>query len=119
LQKLLQELGKAGFTKAPEGWHVTGGKFVTFNKMTLQQIFATWASVQQAIAKWIYSLLPLDAATYANLIEHELVFKANDVQVVMGLVFDLLYHSGMKLFYVDTEQGINQLETKVLICLKK
>lgn len=119
LKELLRELGRCGYTAHPEGWHVTGGKFLPFEKMTLQQIFAKWGSVQQAIAKWVWNLLPANLELYASQIEQGLVFRANDVKAVMGLVCDLLYHPGLKLFYVDTEQGIAKLETKVLACLSK
>lgn len=119
LKNLLKELGRVGFTEHPEGWHVTGGKFLSFEKMTLQQIFAKWGSVQQAIAKWVWNLLPANLELYTSQIEQGLVFRANDVKAVMGLVCELLYHPGLKLFYVDTEQGISKLETKVLSCLSK
>lgn len=119
LKELLKELGRRGYTAHPEGWHVTGGKFLPFEKMTLQQIFAKWGSVQQAIAKWVWNLLPANLELYASLIEQGLVFRANDVKAVMSLVCDLLYHPSLRLFYVDSEQGIAKLETKVLSCLSK
>lgn len=119
LKNLLKELGRSGYTEHPEGWHVTGGKFLTFERMTHQQIFAKWASVQQAIAKWIWNLLPANIELYTSQLEQGLVFRANDVKAVMCLVCELLYSPSLKLFYVDTEQGMNKLEAKVLSCLSK
>ena len=58
LRDLLKELGKAGHTKNEDGWHAPGGKFLPFEKLSPQQLFGTWASVQQAVAKWIWNLLP-------------------------------------------------------------
>jgi len=113
LRVLLKELGKAGYTERPEGWKVTGGRFAKFEGMTQRQLFASFASVQQTIAKWVYDLVPVEIDLHLPLLEEDLVFKANDVNVVMVLLFELLQkHKG--LFDVDTEQGMHHLDTRLL-----
>lgn len=116
LQELLSALGEAGYTKDAKGWHVTGGKFVQFGSMTNRQIFATWASVQQTVAKWIWNLLPTNTELHFPILEHQLVFKANDVSAVMQLLFELL-HAGNGRFIFDSEQGLEYYEAKVMKCL--
>lgn len=116
LKILLTELSKAGFTQQPNGWHVTGGKFVTFDKMTHHQLFATWASVQQTIAKWVHNTLPANTDLWLAILEGDLVFEANDVQAVMELLFDFL-QLGKGYFSVDIEQGMQYLESRLIKCL--
>ncbi|NTV72370.1 MAG: hypothetical protein HGA71_19780 [Azonexaceae bacterium] len=116
LRGLLRLLGQAGHTQKTEGWHVPGGKFLPFDKMTHQQLFATWASVQQTVAKWVWNILPANADLHCQLLEQGLVFKANDVCAVMELVFELLQmHKGH--FGIDLELGLYHLEGKVMTCL--
>ncbi len=118
LKGLLTELSKAGFTQQPNGWHVTGGKFVTFDKMTHHQLFATWASVQQTIAKWVHATLPSNTEIWLEILENDLVFKANDIQAVMELLFEFL-QMGKGYFAVDTEQGMEYLEGRLVKCLNR
>jgi hypothetical protein len=118
LRAFLRELSAAGYTQQVGTWRVTGGKFIPFEKLTHQQIFATWASVQQAIAKWIWNLLPANTYLHCQLLEQDLVFKANDVLAIMELVFELLYqYKGQYGF--DPELGMYNLEGRVLKCLSQ
>lgn len=87
--------------------------------MTAHQIFASWASVQQTIAKWVYQLLPGHADLWSVLLAEGLVFKANDVRAVMCLLFAVLYHPGANAFTVDLEQGLGKLEERVIACLTR
>ena len=117
LRELLKELGKAGYTKNQEGWNVVGGKFVKFDDMTHQQLFSSFASVQQAVAKWVWNLVPAITELHLPLLEQGLVFKANDVQAVMELLFEFMQeHKGR--FCVDTELGMHHLEGRLLKCLQ-
>lgn len=116
LKALLVSLGRAGYTKQPDGWKVTGGRFQEFSRMTHQQLFATWASVQQAIAKWIWNVVPAHTHLHCEMLTKELVFKANDVQAVMELLFEVLQqHKGY--FSFDDEQGLYHLEGRLVKCL--
>lgn len=118
LRSLLSYLGKAGYTKQAEGWGVTGGRFVAFSKMTHQQIFATWASVQQTIAKWVWNIAPAHTDLHCEILTRELVFKANDVQAVMELLFEVLQlHKGY--FAFDDEIGAHNLEGRLVKCLQQ
>jgi len=116
LRGLLKELGKAGYTKSPVGWNVVGGKFVKFEDMTYQQLFSSFASVQQTIAKWVWNLVPANTELHIPLLEQGLVFRANDVDAVMGLLFELLHtHNGR--FDFDAESGMYHLEGRLFKCL--
>jgi len=113
LKKLLNELSKAEYTQKPNGWNVTGGKFLTFEKMTAQQLFATWASVQQTIAKWIYNTLQAKTDLWLSILEQNLVFKANDVMAVTELLFDFLQvRPGYFMF--DTERSMYEHENRLI-----
>lgn len=113
LKKLLTELSRAEYTQKPNGWNVTGGKFVTFDKMTPHQLFATWASVQQTIAKWVYNTLQAKTDLWLTVLEGNLVFKANDVLVVTELLFDFLQvKPGYFLF--DTESKMYEHENRLI-----
>lgn len=113
LRVLLKELGKAGYIENPAGWKVVGGRFVKFEDMTHQQLFASFASVQQTIGKWVWNLVPANVDLHLPLLEENLVFKANDVNVVMELLFELLQkHKGF--FDVDAEQGMHHLDARLL-----
>ena len=113
LRVLLKELGKAGYTENPAGWKVVGGRLIKFEDMTHQQLFASFASVQQTVGKWVWNLVPADIDLHLPLLEEDLVFKANDVTVVMELLFELLQkHKGH--FDIDTERGMQYLDTRLL-----
>lgn len=113
LRVLLKELGRAGYTENPAGWKVVGGRFVKFEDMTHQQLFASFASVQQTVGKWVWNLVPADIDLHLPLLEESLVFKANDVNVVMDLLFELLQkYKGY--FDIDVEQGMHYLDTRLL-----
>lgn len=116
LRGLLSALGKAGYTKQADGWCVTGGRFINFANMSHQQLFATWASVQQAIAKWVWNVVPAHAELHCEVLVKELVFKANDLQAVMVLLFELLQaYRGH--FVYDQELGLHHLEGRLIKCL--
>ena len=113
LKKLLNELSRAEYTQKPNGWNVTGGKFLTFDKMTPHQLFATWASVQQTIAKWVHDTVQGNTNLWLIVLEQNLVFKANDVLAVTELIFDFLQvRPGYFMF--DAERSMYEHENRLI-----
>lgn len=117
LRRLLKELGRVGHTKEPTGWRVAGGRFIEFEDMTHQQLFASFASVQQAVAKWVWNVVPANAELHLPLLEEGLVFKANDVQAVMALLFELLHKHKDYFMFDEEDNGMYRLEQRLVKCL--
>ncbi len=118
LQNLLKELGKRGYTVKPDGFHVTGGRFVKFEGMSRAQIFGKFASVQQAVAKWVWKVTESDEELWMKMVEEDLVFRANELDAVMALLFELFDHNGY-LAYDYEERGFDAFEQRLLLCLTK
>lgn len=118
LKKLLKELGKQGYTKDPNGINAPGGRFTKFEDLTIQQIFGRFATVQQAVAKWVYKAVGSKDELWIKLIEEDLVFKANDVEAVMNLLFSIFDHNGY-LAYDYEERGFDAFQQRMLSCVTK
>jgi hypothetical protein len=123
LRKLLYELCKLGYTKSKDRWAVTGGKSIPLEQVSGRQFFGTFASVQQAVGKWVYNHLINDLDLFDEVQQNELVFKANDVGAVMELLFDLFTvgHSrnGAILQLEVDSQDPQFFQNRVLKCLSK
>lgn len=108
LKVLLNELGKLGYTRLD--WKVPGGRVLPIDSVNPRQFLGSFASIQQAIGKWLYNHTLEDPELLATIHANDLVFKANDVQAVMNLLFELLI--------VDHDNWLHDLATKVLTCLR-
>lgn len=116
LKNLLKELGKRGYTQKPAGIHVTGGRFVKFEDLSRDQIFGIFASIQQAVAKWVWKTAGANDDLWMKMVEEDLVFRANEVEAVLALLFEIFDHKGF-LAYDYEERGFNAFERRMLSCL--
>ena len=118
LRNLLKELGKRGYTAQVDAIRVTGGRLVKFEDLSRDQLFGRFASVQQAVAKWVRKAVETNNELWMNLVEKDLVFKANDAQAVMKLLFDLFDYNGF-LAYDYEERGFDAFQQRMLSCVTK
>lgn len=123
LALLMAELAKLEYTKSEKGWYVPGRRLVPFGRVTNRQWLGSFASVQQAVGKWIYNHSLNDLDLFDLIQEADLVFKANDVAAVMGLLFELFVvghvASEAILQFESDRQSPNFFQTRVLKCLRK
>lgn len=118
LKSLLRELGKRGYTEKPDGLHAPGGRFVKFENLSRGQMLGKFASIQQAVAKWVWKATESNDDLWMKLVEEDLVFCANDAQAVMALLFELFDHNGY-LAYDYEERGFDAFQQRLLSCLTK
>ena len=118
LRNLLRELGKRGYTAQADAIRVTGGRLVKFEDLSRGQLFGIFASVQQAVAKWVWKATESDDELWIKLVEDDLVFCANDVQAVMNLLFSIFDHNGY-LAYDYEERGFDAFQMRMLSCVTK
>ena len=118
LRNLLKELGKRGYTAQADAIRVTGGRLVKFEDLSREQLFGIFASVQQAVAKWVWKATESDDELWLKLVEEDLVFCANDVQAVMDLLFSIFDHNGY-LAYDYEERGFDAFQMRMLSCVTK
>lgn len=118
LRNLLKELGKRGYTKQADAIRVTGGKMVKFEDLSRDQLFGIFASVQQAVGKWVWKATEGDDELWLKLVDEDLVFCANDVQAVMNLLFSIFDHNGY-LAYDYEERGFDAFQMRMLSCITK
>lgn len=118
LKNLLKELGKRGYTEKPDGLHAPGGRFVKFEDLSRDQMLGKFASIQQAVAKWVWKATESNDDLWMKLVEEDLVFCANDASAVMNLLFELFDHNGY-LAYDYEERGFDAFQQRLLSCISK
>ncbi len=118
LKNLLKELGKRGYTEKPDAIRVTGGRWVNFEDLSRDQILGRFASIQQAVAKWVWKTAGANDDLWMKMVERDLVFRANEIEAVLGLLFEIFDHKGY-LAYDYEERGFDAFQKRMLSCLAK
>lgn len=118
LRNLLKELGKRGYTAQADVIRAPGGRMVKFEGLSRDQLFGIFASVQQAVGKWVWKATESDDELWLKMVEEDLVFCANDVQAVMNLLLNIFDHNGY-LAYDYEERGFDAFQMRMLSCVIK
>lgn len=118
LKILLKELGKRGYTEKSDGLIAPGGRFVKFEDLSRDQLLGKFASIQQAVAKWVWKATETNDDLWMRIVEDDLVFCANDASAVMQLLFELFDYNGY-LAYDAKEHGFDAFQQRLLACISK
>lgn len=118
LKNLLKELGKRGYTEQADVIRAPGRRLVKFEDLSRDQMFGIFASVQQAVAKWVWKATESDGELWLKNASEDLVFCANDVQAVMNLLLSIFDHNGY-LAYDYEERGFDAFQMRMLSCVTK